>query len=178
MKDINREQGHKLTSRPTSFEPLAPPIEQVNFDSMLRLLERLETRTQADRDTQSARHDTEPLRGDAVALAADRQPTSGPDEQPGFEATVSDVIDFSYAAHSLFDDGFDWPSWANSQYTQTLLGQLHTGDASQLTLEDARKILFALARNNRFCDGAIKSSIDSGLVHTILHRVRELTKEN
>jgi hypothetical protein len=65
-------------------------------------------------------------------------------------------------------DGFDWPEWAQTDEFKDLFSNpeaLAKASAHQLA-----KLLTALARKERFCEGTIASACADGLLVGITHR--------
>jgi len=65
-------------------------------------------------------------------------------------------------------DGFDWPDWAQTDEFKDLFSNpeaLAKASAHQLA-----KLLTALARKERFCEGTIASACADGLLVGITHR--------
>jgi hypothetical protein len=65
-------------------------------------------------------------------------------------------------------DGFDWPEWAQTDVFKDLFSKpeaLAEASAYQLA-----KLLTALARKERFCEGTMSSACSDGLLARITHR--------
>jgi len=65
-------------------------------------------------------------------------------------------------------DGFDWPEWAQTDEFKDLFSKpeaLAEASAYQLA-----KLLTALARKERFCEGTMSSACSDGLLARITHR--------
>jgi polyhydroxyalkanoate synthesis regulator phasin len=50
------------------------------------------------------------------------------------------------------------------------------GDVGDMTLEECRMFLLALARQERFADGAVDGAIRSGFVGVVLRRAQQLVQ--
>ncbi|MGJ8743106.1 DUF6508 domain-containing protein [Polaribacter sp.] len=59
---------------------------------------------------------------------------------------------------------FDWVNWDEGR----VITRNKTFDYTSIDLETKCKLLTAIVRNDRFHEGAIKSSLNSGLIITIL----------
>jgi len=69
-------------------------------------------------------------------------------------------------------DGFDWPEWAQTDEFRELFGKpeaLAKASAHQLA-----KLLTALARKERFCEGTMASAYSDGLLARITQRASVL----
>ncbi|MCK5820321.1 MAG: hypothetical protein KAH17_00480 [Bacteroidales bacterium] len=65
---------------------------------------------------------------------------------------------------------FDWPGWDEGR-------ELASGDQSQirnLDLVTSCKLITAIVRNNRFCDGVLVGAFESGLILSVLKRMQKL----
>jgi hypothetical protein len=70
---------------------------------------------------------------------------------------------------------FDWPNWAWSEEAQRLCSDratLVTTNCDQLA-----KLLTALVRQDRFCDGVLEEAFEDGLLRAIAERAETLTVE-
>ena len=69
--------------------------------------------------------------------------------------------------------GFDWPSWAQTPEAKTL----HSDRAAlaKATPEELAMLLTALVREDRFNEGALGDSFESGIMTAIARRAKELT---
>ena len=68
--------------------------------------------------------------------------------------------------------GFDWASWDEGR---TIAGDpVRIKDTDLLTI---RKLITALVRNERFCDGALQATYDRGVIQAILRRIDQLLTE-
>jgi hypothetical protein len=68
--------------------------------------------------------------------------------------------------------GFDWPSWAQTPEAKTL----HADRAAlaQATPDELAMLLTALIREDRFNEGALGDSFESGIMTAIARRAKEL----
>ena len=65
-------------------------------------------------------------------------------------------------------DGFDWPEWAQTDEFKDLFSK---PDAlAQASAHQLAKLLTALARKERFCEGTMASTCSDGLLARITHR--------
>ena len=81
---------------------------------------------------------------------------------------VSKFVQVAYRLRIVID--FDWPSWDEGR-------DLAAADNTKLDYIDlitACKLITAIIRNDRFCDGALVMSFESGLMPRILYRIKEL----
>lgn len=65
---------------------------------------------------------------------------------------------------------FDWPIWDEGR-------ELVNGDLSKIDILDLMtlcKLITAIIRSDRFCDGALINSFENGCMPTILRRLRDL----
>ncbi len=65
---------------------------------------------------------------------------------------------------------FDWPCWDEGRE----LVNVDLSKINNLDLLTLCKLITAIIRNDRFCDGALISSFENGCMPTILRRVRDL----
>lgn len=170
-RDNNRDDRHEDDTP----EDVLPPVEQVDFGPVLRVLDLLETPEEREN-----RRRQEQAESDAAWQEFEAARARG--ENPIWELrgvpSVPGASVLILAAHGLVRSNFNWPRYAHAPRTQAIMAKLHAGDASTLGLDDARKILFCFARQSRFVEGSVGSAIDSGLIRLILERVQELTDEN
>jgi hypothetical protein len=68
--------------------------------------------------------------------------------------------------------GFDWPSWAKTPEAKALHGDRDVLAAA--TPDDLAKLLTALIREDRFNEGALGDSFESGIMTAIAHRAKVL----
>lgn len=66
---------------------------------------------------------------------------------------------------------FDWASWAHS--TGARLAD-DPGALARADIDDLRRLLTAIVRQDRFSEGSLLGAFDSGLIVRILERVAEL----
>lgn len=108
-------------------------------------------------------------------------------EQPGFELgrwedggfRVSEAGSEFVAA--LYESGwvlpgFDWPTWKDSAEARTLLAQPDAIAAAGP--HELAKLLTTIVRQERFCEGTLAASHESGLILAILRRARALSEQN
>jgi hypothetical protein len=84
--------------------------------------------------------------------------------------------DGSRFLQTLYDYGyvweFDWPSWCKTAEAEALRDDPDAlAGASE---EQLARLLTALARADRFCEGALSEAYDSGLLLRIVRRAAEL----
>jgi len=84
---------------------------------------------------------------------------------------ASQFVDMAYDTGWVLED-FDWPSWLESDEAQFLLAE-PSGIASA-TVDQLRKLLTALIRQDRYCEGALLASFEDGPLRLIVTRAREL----
>ena len=81
---------------------------------------------------------------------------------------VEDFVQVAYRIRIVIN--FDWPGWDEGRSLAS--GDLELID--NIDLITACKLITALIRNDRFCDGALAESFESGLMLRILKRVKVL----
>ena len=82
---------------------------------------------------------------------------------------------FSWVVQTtLCESGFDWGAFVSSSRGRLLVERVHSGDPGDMTLEESRMLLLALARQERFVDGAIDDAIRSGFISVVLRRAEVL----
>ena len=89
------------------------------------------------------------------------------EEHPAIET----FVELAYADGWMLP-GFDWGSWDE--------GRAIAGDPARIKGTDLltiRKLITALVRNERFCDGALQSAYNRGAIQAILHRIDQLRTE-
>ncbi len=88
--------------------------------------------------------------------------------------TYSDkVIEFFRSLHSTkFMVNFDWGSWDEGR--DIIASPRLIQQADLLTL---RMLLTAVVRNDRFCEGALLSAIEDGIIQEILGRLKVLSSK-
>ncbi len=64
---------------------------------------------------------------------------------------------------------FDWASWDEGRAIVADLARI--GETDLLTI---RKLITALVRNERFCDGALQAAYEKGVIEAILERIKQL----
>ena len=69
--------------------------------------------------------------------------------------------------------GFDWTSWDEGREIAADLTRVATAD--MLTI---RKLIAALVRNERFCEGALQDAYERGLITAIILRIKDNTGED
>ena len=74
----------------------------------------------------------------------------------------------------LMSTGFHWISFVQSARAELLFDRIGRGEAGDVTLEECRLLLGALARQERFCSGTIEGAIRSGFVGVVLRRAKAL----
>lgn len=108
-------------------------------------------------------------------------------EEKGFELIEPGVRTFPYWEQSgvvvnfekrAYDLGlvinFDWPKWDEGR-------KFASGDHSKidnLDLITLCKLITAIIRNDRFCDGALIESFETGFMPRILKRMRDLIQNS
>lgn len=93
---------------------------------------------------------------------------------PMYNNVADVVIKFEKEAYGLnIIINFDWPAWDEGR--RLARGPLDRID--QIDLITACKLITAFIRNDRFCDGALAGSFESGLMLRILKRIRQLTQK-
>jgi hypothetical protein len=70
---------------------------------------------------------------------------------------------------------FDWSAWAGSEEAQRLRNDEEA--LAGASLEQLSKLLTAAVRRDRFCEGAMAESFDSGLVTGVLRRMAAIEAE-
>jgi len=68
--------------------------------------------------------------------------------------------------------GFDWPSWAKTPEAIALHGDREV--LARATREELAMLLTALIREDRFNEGALGDSFESGIMTAIARRAKEL----
>jgi hypothetical protein len=103
-------------------------------------------------------------------------------EEPGvivmgyydFSETAEAFVKMAYDAGWVLSD-FDWSAWAQ---TAEAAGFRDSPDAlAQATAEQLARLLTVVIRQDRFCDGAIASAYESGLLTGIVRRAGQLESE-
>ena len=137
-----------------------PPADQVDWTPMLELLPAVDERRDAPPDPPQ-----EPFKKNADGVRI-----------IDFSSLTSPVAgELSWVAQeTLSRSGFDWGSFVDSPRGRLIVERINAGDPGDLTLEECRMLLLALARQERFSDGAIDSAIRSGFVSVVLRRAADL----
>jgi len=65
-------------------------------------------------------------------------------------------------------DGFDWPEWAKTDEFKDLFSKPES--LAKATAHQLAKLLTALARKERFCEGTMASACSDGLLAGIIQR--------
>jgi len=68
--------------------------------------------------------------------------------------------------------GFDWPTWAKTPEAKALHGD--RAALAQATPDQLAKLLTALIREDRFNEGALGDSFESGIMRAIARRAKVL----
>ena len=85
-------------------------------------------------------------------------------------ALVNRFVELAYDSCLVID--FDWPHWEEGR-------NLASGDLSEidsLDLITLCKLMTAIIRNDRFCEGALVESFESGLTQKILRAISDRIK--
>jgi hypothetical protein len=69
---------------------------------------------------------------------------------------------------------FDWPRWMSGEEAQRLTHDAEAVDAA--SPEQLARLLTAMVRSDRFCEGALAGCHESGLIIRILRRVQALAE--
>lgn len=105
--------------------------------------------------------------------AAEEDTFSLPIYSLGSEATA--FIQACYD-HGWISGDLNWPDWASTEEAARLRDDpdyLATASAEQL-----RRLLTVIVRQDRFVNGSLADHFESGLLHRILGRAKELEDEN
>ena len=70
--------------------------------------------------------------------------------------------------------GFDWPKWAQTPEAKALHGDRAV--LAQATPDELAMLLTALIREDRFNEGALGDSFESGIMTAIAHRAKVLAE--
>jgi len=70
--------------------------------------------------------------------------------------------------------GFDWPSWAKTPEAKALHGDRDV--LARATPDELAMLLTALIREDRFNEGALGDSFESGIMTAIARRAKELAE--
>ena len=68
--------------------------------------------------------------------------------------------------------GFDWSRWDEGREIASDITRV--ANADMLTI---RKLITALVRNERFCEGALQDAYEQGLIAAIIRRIEMMMKE-
>jgi hypothetical protein len=85
---------------------------------------------------------------------------------------VSSFRDAAYATGIVID--FDWPGWDEGRKLAS--GSLEAID--KLDLITLCKLVTAIIRNDRFCDGELVSCFESGLMQRVLRAIRKIVQNS
>lgn len=92
-------------------------------------------------------------------------------------ALTHDADDFVQAAYDAgWVKSFDWSSWVNTSEAQELNNS--TSHISAASEEQISKLLTAHIRRDRFCEGALQSAFESGVLTAIVRRAEALLEED
>jgi hypothetical protein len=92
-------------------------------------------------------------------------------------ALTLDAGEFVQAAYDAgWVKSFDWSSWVNTPEAQELNNS--TSYISAASEEQISKLLTAHIRSDRFCDGALQSAFESGVLTAIVRRAEALLEED
>ena len=86
-------------------------------------------------------------------------------------AAISSFAELAYADGWTLP-GFDWGSWDEGR---TIAGD--PGRIKKADLLTIQKLITALVRNERFCDGVLQSAYEQGVIDAILRRIDQLRVE-
>ena len=142
-----------------------PPAADARWEGVIGLLDAVDARRDAPPDPPR-----EPRFTDDGALIVDWSGASSP---------VASSLAY-LAQTDLVERGFDWSGFVGSPRGRLLVERVRRGEAERsgpagdMTLEECRMLLVALARQERFVDGAVDGAIRSGFVGVVLRRAREL----
>ena len=101
-----------------------------------------------------------------------RQP-DGAWTMPWYELSpAADAYLRAVGESGLMMNGFDWPSWAKTPEAIALHGDRAV--LAEATPEQLAMLLTALIREDRFNEGALGDSFESGIMTAIARRAKEL----
>jgi len=168
MTGTGRERG---TGGASGGDPLGPggwdgespdpPAHEARWDQVLGLLPDIDARRVAPPD---------------------------PPREPRYSADGVLIVDFSgasspvasslgyFAQTDLTESGFDWGGFVGSPRGRLLAERVAAGEAGDMTLDECRMFLVALARQERFFSGAVDGAIRSGFVGVVLRKAEELVR--
>jgi hypothetical protein len=70
---------------------------------------------------------------------------------------------------------FDWPTWKQTPEAETLRDDVQA--LAQATPEQLARLLTVCIRQDRFCEGALESTFESGLLTRILERAADILRQ-
>jgi hypothetical protein len=88
--------------------------------------------------------------------------------EDSFSPVIFKFLDLCYRLHLVID--FNWPDWNEGR----ALTSPNNPALRTIDLLTACKLLTAIIRNDRFCEGALSAAFEEGLIRKILYRIREL----
>ena len=105
------------------------------------------------------------------------------DEPEYVEPGVTTMSDFQFSGvayafiKTAYDHGwvctdFNWPDWAHSPEAEGLRDD--PVKMANATLEQLSRLLTVVIRQERFCEGALESAFESGLLTAICQRAAQL----
>lgn len=147
-----------------------PPADEVRWDGVLALLAEVDARRDAPADPPREPRFTD----DGVRIV----------DFSGASSPVASALGY-LAQTDLMEGGFDWGSFVASPRALLLRerifaaanGVREAGEVGDMTLEECRMFLIALARQERFSSGAVDGALRSGFVGVVLRRARELVQD-
>jgi len=89
-----------------------------------------------------------------------------------FSETATEFLDRCYADGWVLSE-FNWMEWVKTPEA-TLLSELPGVKLLEASPEQLARLLTALVRNDRFCEGCLQDAFDSGLLLAILRRAGDL----
>ena len=143
----------------------------------------------AEAQSQSPQQLVEKLRGIVAFLPSFQSPefkfgywTEPQSDQPGVMIlpyfSLGEVAwSFEQKAYELgwVIRDFDWPTWKQTSEAETLRDDAQA--LAQATAEQLARLLTVCIRQDRFCEGALESAFESGLLTRILERVAVILRE-
>jgi hypothetical protein len=91
-----------------------------------------------------------------------------------FDPVVSGFLDAAYAHGWVLTD-FDWGAW--SRTPEALALATDEVALARATTDDLARLLTLCVRRDRFCEGALLSDIEAGLILHIVRRAEALAAE-
>ena len=88
---------------------------------------------------------------------------------------ASQFVEMAYDTGWVLGD-FDWPSWLESDEARSLLSE--PSGISSATVDQLHKLLTALIRQDRYCEGALLGSFENGTLRSIATRARKLIAQS